>query len=63
MEKLAKKALNIINKKHFINKEMDYMKEYKIIVEALSKLEAYETLDKTPKELFCLIHNIPTPFN
>lgn len=57
MEKLAKKGLQIINTKCFEKHEMDYIKEYQPLAEALSKLEAYETLDKTPKELFCMIHN------
>ena len=55
--KIAKKALSIINKK-LMKKELDYQKEYLSLANALSKLEAYEDLDKTPKELFCIIHNI-----
>jgi hypothetical protein len=57
MEKLAKKALKIINNKCFKTQEMNYMEEYIPVAEALSQLEAYEQLDKTPKELFYMIHN------
>lgn len=58
MEKLAKKALKILNRKCFETQEIDYKEEYKPLAEAISKLEAYEDLDKTPSELFNMIHNI-----
>ena len=58
MEKLAKKALDIINKKCFIKKEMDYIEEYNIVAKALSKLEAYEESNKTTEELLYMVNNI-----
>ena len=57
MKRLAKNALDILNKK-LEAKEIHYTEEYTPLAEALSQLEAYEYLDKTPSELFCMLHNI-----